>query len=174
MIALVYSAWCAAMLRRVAEAKEPALRASRTFYAGWLFHTVSSVTVVTLLIVTLAWASKTSEPLLLLVSAALVSLLFAGGAAIYRTQVGSYLSLSALTLTLLIAGDVFELPRWDGAVPAVMGLCVAAISWLTLHWSRSQPCREVRATQPENWLGSPSILPARGCRSGANRWPCMR
>lgn len=160
MIAVVYSALCAAMLRRVAEAKEPALRANRAYYAGWLLHAVSGVAAVTLVLVMLTWVNETSEPLLLLLAAALISLLFAGAAAVYRTQVGSYVSLSALTLALLIAGDAFDLPRWGGAVIAAAGLCAAALSWLTLRGS--QPRRESGSAEPDYWLGPIAVLPARG------------
>lgn len=160
VIAVVYSAWCAAMLRRVAEAKEPAVRANRAYFAGWLCHTVSGVAAVTLVLVMLTWASPTSEPLLLLVAAALLSLLFAGAAAVYRTQLGSYLSLSALSLALLIAGDAFDLPRLGEAAMAVAGLCAAAVSWWTLRWS--QPRRDAGATEPAHWLCPNTILPAQG------------
>lgn len=162
IIAAVYSAWCAAMLRRVAETKEPAVRANRVYFAGWLFHTVSGVAAVTLVSVLLTWASKTSEPLLLLVAAALLSLFFTGAAAVYKTQLGSYLSLSALTLALLIARDTFDLPLLGGTTIAMAGLCAAAVSWWTLRWSRSQLRREAGATESEHWLCPNATLPAQG------------
>ncbi|WP_145219254.1 hypothetical protein [Planctomycetes bacterium TBK1r] len=91
--------WCTAWLRRCAEEKESSVVANRAYYSGWLFHVTAIVAVVPLAGNWGVWLS-TDLPLWTMGSASLVAILFALAASVYRTQLASYCSLTALTLAV--------------------------------------------------------------------------
>ncbi len=159
--AMAYAAWCGALLKRVAEATEPAIRAKRSYYAGLLFDVTSAVAGVTLAAVSVMWLSKSGTPALLIWTASLTSILFALAASVYRSQVGVYLSLTAITLAALNALTIWNFsPTEMAAVVAAMGLSAAAVCCLA--WGRRFAATSSGTNELAAWKRPLPLLPAAG------------
>ncbi len=128
-VATAYAKWCEALLKRVAEKKEPGIRARRAFYAGWLYQVTCAAACAVLVVIGLMWFRNAGTPIVLCVAAAMIAPLFAHAASLYGSQVGSYLSLSAFTLALLNALTAVDVPRPEmSLVFGVVGMTAAAIA----------------------------------------------
>ncbi len=138
-VARVHALWCQWMLARVAEDQESAIRERRDFYSGWLQSVTSFVCVAALATVALNWFNEQSQPEWSLVTAALLALFFGLAAAVYRSQVGSYLSLTAMTVAVLSALSLIELPPAVTPVAlAGLGVLGATLSFALWGWGSSK------------------------------------
>ena len=147
-IATGYSAWCEFWLKRVAEAKEAPLRQWHVFYSGMLHHVTLAVATATLgvLLVVSFGLFGDGRPLLQLAAALLLAAFFGLSGAVYRSKLGSYLSLAAMAVAAVSVARVFPLPEGtEGALLATLGLVLAALS--AALWGR------VGRTDPEGRRG---------------------
>ena len=173
-IASGYAAWCRMLLPRIAEAAERPLRASRHFYSGNLFHFTLATMFCTLIATTASWFGDVGDPLWSFGIYLIGAVLFGVAASQYRSQLMTYVSLSAFSLTLLTAIKAFDLYEWDGsAVQVGVAAAIASVllTWNPLKWrSFARKLDTVKLdtekrglkAATEDWLGGVGLLPASG------------
>jgi hypothetical protein len=161
MLATAYAAWSEALLKRVAESKEPAIRSRRLFYAGVLYDSVSVVACATLAGIVVIWLRKDGSPALLFLASGLTSLLFALATFLYRTQWISYLSLTALTLAVVNAFVILgERYLNTSVVIAGLGLVTAAIACVA--WNQQFAALSSSNSSPKPWKRQIPLLESTG------------
>ncbi|QDV46061.1 hypothetical protein Enr13x_59650 [Stieleria neptunia] len=164
LIAGGYAWWCTARLRRCAEEKEPSVVADRAYYSGWLFHVTALVALVPLAGNWAIWL-QTEMPWWTMVSASLVAILFARAASVYRTQLATYCSLTALTLAVFSG---MEAAAWFAPEPSTLLAGLSLLAALVSCFGgrrRSDAGRSDagRSKQPStSWLAAIEALPAGG------------
>ncbi len=158
-IAATYASWCDRLIKRVAEAKETDLRDQRAYYAGLLYKVTSIVAVITLIASLIGWLRDLGSPMALLGAAALTSILLAFAASVYRSQMWTYLSLSAFSFALLNAVEAFHIPRWDGSESEI-GLCAAALSCFAYCRMTLRPPSQSNGVT--SWIKPTPLLQASG------------
>ncbi len=159
LIASSYAWWCNALLRRCAEEKEASVQLSRDYYSGLLCHVTTVIGLVSLAMLWFLWLGS-SPVAWTLGSATLLAILFALAASAYRTRLGSYLSLIALTLAVFSGFQWLQLPSMpQSTVLAGLGFLAAVVSCLS--YKRS-PLAVTEMQERSSWLPAISVLPATG------------
>jgi hypothetical protein len=141
LIASGYANWCGALLKRVAEEKEASIRDSRAFYSSTIFQVTVIIGVLALACGWIVWLGAESSGWILLASSTL-AILFALAASVYRSKIGSYLSLTAVTLAALSACGLLAL-SWlpISTVLAGLSLVAAAASCLSCGVSTDEKAK---------------------------------
>ncbi len=154
-----YAWWCTTLLRRCAEDKEPSVRLNRSYYSGWLFHVTAIIALIPLAANWLVWL-RTDLPIWSMCSASLVAILFALAASVYRSRIGSYLSLTALTLAVFSGFEWLDLPSLQhSTILAGLSFLAAMASCL----SHEKLPSEASSDQPStSWLPAVPALTAKG------------
>ena len=164
-VATGHSFWCEFWLKRIAEEKEAAIRERHVFYSGMLHHVtlVAATTTLVLLCVVSISPDGVGSPALLAASAGILALYFGLSGAVYRSKLGSYLSLTALALSTISLYRVIDLPEGtEGTVLAALGLAMALISAVFWRTAEEVDVASRRGIFPSPWDRPPLPLTAAG------------
>ena len=159
LVASGYAWWCNALLRRCAEEKEPSVRLKRSYYSGLLFHVTAIIALVPLAANWFVWL-RADMPPWTMCSAGMVAILFALSASVYRSQLGSYLSLTSLTLAVFSGFQWLDFPSVSqSTVLAGLSLLAAMASCLYHEQLSDEGSSDWSAM---SWLPAVPTLPATG------------
>ncbi len=160
ILAGTYAVWCGALLKRVAEADEAEIYTKRAFYVAILYHVISLITVVTVVLILVIWRYyQPTSTFCLLGAAGISAIVLASAASIYRSQVMTYLALAAISLALLIGQGTLPIAHWDGAA-AIVATVAILIACLLMCRSACYPAAV--QTSSDLWLKPLPFLAACG------------